>query len=169
MREHGSPASRPPASDDPHAGARVLHAGAALGEASAAAILAHGRGGSAQGMLDLAREIGGDDVAWIAPEAVGGSWYPFSFLAPIESNEPFLTSALALLERLVARCAESGLAPYRVVLGGFWQGACLSAEYAARRARRYGGIVVLSGGLIGPQGTPRAYRGSLARTPALLG
>lgn len=169
MRDDGSPAAGPPVSDDPHAGARVLHAGAELAEASSAAILAHGRGGSAQGMLDLAREIGGEDVAWIAPEALGGSWYPFSFLAAIESNEPFLSSGLALIDRLVARCAESGLPPDRVVLGGFSQGACLSAEYAARRARRYGGLVLLSGGLIGPPGTPRGYRGSLARTPVLVG
>ena len=169
MRDDASPAAGPPASADPHAGARTLHAGAALAEASAAVILAHGRGGSAQGMLDLASEIGGDGVAWVAPEARGGSWYPFSFLAPIESNEPFLSSALALLDRLVARCAESGLSPDRVVLAGFSQGACLFAEYTARRARRYGGLVLLSGGLIGPPGTPRGYKGSLAGTPAFVG
>jgi len=147
----------------------VLHAGPALADASAAAILVHGRGGSAEGILDLARAIGGDDVAWLAPAAHGGAWYPFSFLAPIESNEPWLSSALALLDRLVGRCGEAGLPPERVALAGFSQGACLSAEYAARRARRYGGLVLFSGGLIGPPGTPWDYAGSLGGTPAFLG
>jgi predicted esterase len=169
MRDDPSPGAGPPPSADPHAGARILHAGTELPEASAAAILAHGRGGSAQGMLDLARAIGGDGVAWVVPEALGGAWYPFSFLAEIESNEPFLSSALALLDRLVSRCAESGLPSDRIVLAGFSQGACLSAEYAARRARRYGGLVLLSGGLIGPPGTPRNYKGSLAGTSVLVG
>lgn len=154
---------------DPHAGARLFHAGPALADASAAAILAHGRGGSAEGMLDLAAAIGGEGVAWLAPQARGGSWYPFSFLADIESNEPWLSFSLALLKRLVGRCGEVGLAPERVALAGFSQGACLSAEYAARNARRYGGLVLLSGGLIGPPGTPRDYSGSLAGTPILIG
>ena len=145
------------------------HAGPSLADADAVALLVHGRGGSAAGMLDLARAIGGDGVAWLAPEARDNSWYPFSFLAPIEYNEPWLSSALALLDRLIARCGEAGLPPERVALAGFSQGACLSAEYAARRARRYGGLVLLSGGLIGPPGTPRDYAGSMAGTPAFLG
>lgn len=159
----------PHAAADPHSGAQVLHAGAELQDAAAVVVLSHGRGGSPQDMLDLARAIGGDGVAWLAPEAMGGTWYPFSFLAPIETNEPFLSSALALLDRLVARSGQAGLPPDRVVLAGFSQGACLSAEYAARRARRYGGLLLLSGGLIGPPGTPRKYSGSLAGTPVLIG
>lgn len=158
-----------PADPDPHAGARVLHAGHSLANASAAAILVHGRGGSAEGMLDLARAIGGDGVAWLAPQAAGGSWYPFSFLAEIASNEPWLSSSLALLDRMVGRCGEAGLPPERVALAGFSQGACLCSEYAARNARRYGGLILLSGGLIGPPGTPRDYAGSLAGTPVLIG
>lgn len=148
---------------------QILHAGPALADADTAALLLHGRGGSAEGILDLARAIGGDRVAWLAPAASGGSWYPFTFLAPIESNEPWLSSALAMLERLVARCGEAGLPPERVALAGFSQGACLSAEYAARHPRRYHGLVLFSGGLIGPPGTPRDYAGSLAGTPAFLG
>jgi predicted esterase len=120
-------------------------------------------------MLDLARAIGGRTVAWLAPQAAGGSWYPYSFLAPIESNEPWLSSALALLDGLLARAGEAGLLPERVALAGFSQGACLSSEFAARRARPYGGLILFSGGLIGPPGTPRDYGGSLAGTPAFLG
>ena len=160
---------RPPSAAGPHAGARALHAGDPLHEASAAVLLVHGRGGSAEGMLDLARAIGGQGVAWLAPQAAGGSWYPYSFLAPIESNEPWLSSALGFLDRLLARAGEAGLRPERVALAGFSQGACLSAEFAARRARRYGGLVLLSGGLIGPPGTPREYPGTLSGTPAFLG
>lgn len=147
----------------------VLTSGRDLADAGAAAILVHGRGGSAEGMLELAAAIGVEDVAWLAPQAAGGAWYPHSFLAPIESNEPWLSASLDLLGRLMARCETAGLPPGRVALAGFSQGACLSAEYAARNARRYGGLVLLSGGLIGPPGTPRRYAGSLAGTPVLLG
>ena len=157
------------AASDPHARALVRHAGPALAQADAVGILVHGRGGSAEDVLGLAAAIGGDRTAWLAPQAAGSAWYPYSFLAPIESNEPWLSSSLALLDRLVARCSEAGLTPDRVVLLGFSQGACLSAEYAARRARRYGGLVLLSGGLIGPPGTPRDYEGSLVGTPVFLG
>ena len=148
---------------------RILTAGRDLADAGAAAILVHGRGGSAEGMLELARAIGAKDIAWLAPQAEGGTWYPHSFLAAIESNEPWLSASLDLLDRLVARCGTAGLPTERLALAGFSQGACLSAEYAARNARRYGGLVLLSGGLIGPPGTPREYPGSLAGTPALLG
>ena len=147
----------------------ILTAGRDLSEAGAAAILVHGRGGSAEGMMGLAAAIDVEDIAWLAPQAEGGAWYPHSFMAAIESNEPWLSASLDVLNRLVARCGAAGLPPERVALAGFSQGACLSAEYAARNARRYGGLVLLSGGLIGPPGTPREYRGSLAGTPVLLG
>src|SRR5688500_334504 len=147
----------------------VLTAGRDLADAGAAAILVHGRGGSAEGMLELAAAIGVEDVAWLAPQAEGGAWYPHSFLAAIETNEPWLSASLDLLGRLMVRCETAGLPPGRIALAGFSQGACLSAEYAARNARRYGGLVLLSGGLIGPPGTPRRYAGSLAGTPVLLG
>jgi predicted esterase len=148
---------------------RVLTAGRELAEARFGAILVHGRGGSAEGMLELAGALASEDAAWIAPQADGGQWYPNSFLAPIESNEPWLSASLALVGRLVARCGDAGLPPERIALVGFSQGACLASEFAARNARRYGGLVVLSGGLIGPPGTPRDYAGSLDGTPVLLG
>lgn len=148
---------------------RVLTSGRDLADAGAAAILIHGRGGSAEGMLELARAIGVEDVAWLAPQAEDGAWYPFSFMAAIESNEPWLSASLAVVDGLVAHCGAAGLPTERVALGGFSQGACLGSEYAARNARRYGALVLLSGGLIGPPGTPRDYSGSLAGTPVLLG
>ncbi len=148
---------------------RLLTSGRDPSEARAAAILVHGRGGSAEGMLGLAAAIAVEDIAWLAPQAEGGAWYPHSFMAAIESNEPWLSASLDLLDRLVARCGADGLPPERVALAGFSQGACLAAEYAARNARRYGGLVLLSGGLIGPPGTPREYPGSLSGTPVFLG
>jgi predicted esterase len=143
--------------------------GVPLGEARAAVILVHGRGATAESMLPLADAIGVTDIAYIAPQAAGNVWYPNSFLAPIASNEPWLSSALALLGALVERLGTEGMPPERVGFVGFSQGACLSIEFSARHPRRYGFVAALSGGLIGPPGTPWAYTGSLAGTPILLG
>ena len=163
------PTESNPADQGPHAGQPVLSAGAALGSARQAVILLHGRGASADDILTLAAELGRTDFAYLAPEAAGHSWYPSTFLAPIERNEPWLSSALETISALLREVAAAGIAPERTVLMGFSQGACLLLEYAARHARRYGGIVGFSGGLIGPDGTPRDYPGSLADTPAFLG
>lgn len=158
-----------PTSNDPHAGQPVLHAGVAVAEARLAAILVHGRGASADDILGLAHELDTHDVAYLAPQAAGFSWYPYSFLSPLAQNEPGLTSALGVIGTLVARLGEQGVPAERVVLMGFSQGACLSLEFAARHARRYRAVAALSGGLIGPAGTPRAYPGTFAGTPVLLG
>ena len=107
--------------------------------------------------------------AYLAPQAAGYAWYPNSFLAPIASNEPGLSSGLAVIASLLEKLAEAGIPPERTILLGFSQGACLSLEFAARNARRYGGLAGLSGGLIGPDGTPRDYPGSLDGTPVFLG
>lgn len=131
--------------------------------------MVHGRGADAEGMLSLADAFAQPDVAYLAPQAAGRSWYPHSFLAPIEHNEPYLSSALGMLDGLLEDLATAGFAPEQVVVLGFSQGACLALEYAARRARRYGGMVGLSGGLIGPDGTPRDYAGDLGGTPVFLG
>lgn len=154
---------------DTHTGQPVLRRGAPPASARLAVILVHGRGGSAEDMLGLANEIALDDVAWVAPQAAGRTWYPYSFLTPVERNEPGLTSGLKILERLVDGLAAAGLASERVALMGFSQGACLSLEFAATHARRYAAVIGLSGGLIGPPGTPRDYPGSMEGTPVLLG
>ena len=158
-----------PGRDDPHAGQPVRTAGASLDGARAAVILVHGRGASAESILSLAQALPADGVAYLAPQAAGGTWYPLGFMSPIPRNEPGISSAMWAIDRLLARVAEAGVPAERTVLLGFSQGACLATEYAARHARRYGGIVGLSGGLIGPDGTPRDYAGSLDGTPVFLG
>lgn len=132
-------------------------------------ILVHGRGGSAADMLALAREFQFDDVAYLAPQAAENTWYPHSFLAPIADNEPDISSGLGVLAELVEALEHQHVTAERVAVLGFSQGACLTLEFAARHARRYAAIVGLSGGLIGPAGTPRNYPGSLELTPVLLG
>ena len=160
----------PPADfSGPHQGQPVLTAGEPLDRAHAAMILIHGRGASAEDILTLAGEFDGTGFAFLAPQAAGHTWYPNSFLAPIPSNEPGLSSGLAAIAALLERVGGAGIAPERTILLGFSQGACLALEFAARNARRYGGVAGLSGGLIGPDGAPRDYPGSLDGTPVFLG
>src|SRR5713101_5582940 len=153
----------------PHQGQPVLTAGEPLDKAKATMIMVHGRGASAEDILSLTTELNQPGFAYLAPQAAGYTWYPNSFLAPIASNEPGLSSGLAVIASLLAKLAEAGISPERTILLGFSQGACLSLEFAARNARRYGGLAGLSGGLIGPDGTPRDYPGSLDGTPVFLG
>lgn len=161
---------QPPADfSGPHQGQPVLTAGEPLDRAHAAMILIHGRGASAEDILTLAGEFDGTGFAFLAPQAAGHTWYPNSFLAPIPSNEPGLSSGLAAIAALLERVGGAGIAPERTILLGFSQGACLALEFAARNARRYGGVAGLSGGLIGPDGAPRDYPGSLDGTPVFLG
>lgn len=138
-------------------------------DAEGAVVLLHGRGATARGMLQLANEFARDGVAFLAPQARNGSWYPNSFLAPLESNEPGLSSGLRAIESALETAAEADVSPERTLLLGFSQGACLASEFVARNARPYGGLAALSGGLIGPDGTPRDYEGTLEGTPVLLG
>ena len=153
----------------PHQGQPVLTAGEPLDKAKAAMIMVHGRGATAEDILSLTPELNQPGFAYLAPQAAGYAWYPNSFLAPIASNEPGLSSGLAVIASLLEKLAEAGIPPERTILLGFSQGACLSLEFAARNARRYGGLAGLSGGLIGPDGTPRDYPGSLDGTPVFLG
>jgi predicted esterase len=146
----------------------VRESGEPLNRAGAAMILIHGRGASAADILTIADEVMLPGVAYLAPQAAGSAWYPNPFTAPFEANEPYLSSALEVVSTLLAR-VESAVPAERVVLLGFSQGACLTLEFAARHARRYGGVVGLSGGLIGPDGTPRDYPGDFQRTPVFLG
>lgn len=153
----------------PHDARNTLHAGAPLESAKAALILVHGRGATAESMLPLAEAFGVSDVAYVLPEATQNTWYPYPFMSPIDANEPWLSSALSLLAELIAQLDAQGIQPERIGLAGFSQGACLSTEFVARNARRYGLVAGLSGGLIGPEGTPRDYPGSLDGTPVFLG
>jgi predicted esterase len=154
---------------DPHAGQPVVSRGPAPADARLTIILVHGRGASADDILGLAGELGYEDLAYLAPQAAGGAWYPYSFLAPIPQNEPGISSGLGVLSRMIASLHDHGVRSQRIGLLGFSQGACLTLEFAARHADRYAGVFALSGGLIGPSGTPRNYPGSFAGTPVFLG
>jgi phospholipase/carboxylesterase len=149
-------------------GQRVVHAGEDLLSARAAMILLHGRGATAEDIITIASEVLRPGWAYLAPQAAGNAWYPNPFTAPIDSNEPYLSAALDMVTRLVER-VEATVPAQRTVVLGFSQGACLAVEWAARHARRYGAVIGLSGGLIGPDGTPRDYAGSFAGTPVFLG
>jgi len=149
-------------------GQRVLQAGEPLTAARAAMVLLHGRGASAEDIMTLAAEVERPGWAYLAPQASGNAWYPNPFTAPLESNEPYLSAALDMVSKLVER-VEAHVPAQRIILLGFSQGACLTLEWAARNARRYGAVVGLSGGLIGPDGTPRDYPGTFDATPLFLG
>lgn len=153
----------------PHQGQPVLTAGEPLERAKAAMIMMHGRGASAEDILSLATEVNWPGFIYLAPQAAGYSWYPQSFLAPLASNEPGISSGLAVITTLFERLTDAGIGPEHTLLLGFSQGACLSLEFASRNARRYGGVAGLSGGLIGPDGIKRDYPGSLQGTPIFLG
>jgi phospholipase/carboxylesterase len=148
---------------------QIVRAGEDLARANAAVVLLHGRGATATGMLGFADEFAVPGIAYVAPQAPGMTWYPQSFLAPLAANEPALSRAITIVGDVVADLVAQGIAHERIVLTGFSQGACLALEYAAQRARRWGGVVAFTGGLIGPDGTPRDYSGTLQGTPVFLG
>lgn len=153
-----------------HAGQRIHGTGAAVADARAAMILLHGRGAAAREILLLAGAFGHDaDVAYFAPQAANGVWYPYRFLEPSALNEPHLSAALATVGTLVEDLAAAGIAPERTVILGFSQGACLGTEFAKRHPRRYGGVVALSGGLIGTDEEVERHAGDLAGTPVVIG
>ena len=131
--------------------------------------MVHGRGARAEDILSLASEFDQPGFAYLAPQAAGNTWYPNRFLAPLEENEPWLSSALGFVRNVLDEIINAGIPHERIIVFGFSQGACLTLEFAARNARRYGGVVGLSGALIGPDDTPRDYPGSLAGTPIFLG
>lgn len=152
-----------------HAGLPVSRGGAAVDEARAALIMLHGRGAMARDILFLANELDVSRVALLAPQAANSTWYPNRFIAPVATNEPWLTSALQVVDDLVASLGARGLGADRVFVLGFSQGGCLALEYVARHPRRYAGVIGLSSGLIENGDQPRTYAGSLAGTPVLLG
>jgi phospholipase/carboxylesterase len=155
--------------DDPHCNQPILQRGVALNSAKGAVVLLHGRGASAEDILGLAEDFDAPELAYLAPEAAEHTWYPYSFLSPIEQNQPWLGSALKLVGEAVQGAITAGMERQNVAIVGFSQGACLATEFVARNAARYGGVVAFTGGLIGPPGTKFAYSGDLAGTPCFLG
>ncbi|HZM22446.1 MAG TPA: dienelactone hydrolase family protein [Anaerolineales bacterium] len=153
----------------PHQGQPTLIRGERLSQARAAMLMVHGRGATAEDILSLAGELNQPGFAYLAPQAAGNTWYPNRFLVPLDENEPWLSSALSFVGDIYSQIINAGLPPERVMLLGFSQGACLTLEFSARNARRHGGIVGLSGALIGPDDAPRDYKGSLEATPVFLG
>lgn len=153
----------------PHQSGQTVTAGSDPESASAAMIMIHGRGATAESILTLANEFGDHNLHLTAPQAFGFQWYPYSFLAPAESNEPGLSSGLQAIHDILMNLNEQGIPDEKIILLGFSQGACLASEYAARHPARYGGLIVFSGGLIGDELNPESYTGSLDGTPAFMG
>ncbi|HXK59174.1 MAG TPA: alpha/beta fold hydrolase [Acidobacteriota bacterium] len=147
----------------------VMRWGSPLETAKGAMVLLHGRGGSAADMRNLARRFESPEIAFIAPEAPGNSWYPFPFMSPLEKNEPYLTQSLNRVRALLSELKDGGLEPSQVCLLGFSQGACLALEFVARHRDYCSTVIGLSGGLIGPPGTPRYPGESLTGITVFLG
>jgi len=152
-----------------HAGQPVEIRGPALGSSPAALLLVHGRNAAPANILELAGRLERPAFTCLAPAAARGRWYPHSFMAPREENEPGLSSGLSVLASLVEEAGKAGVPRERIVLLGFSQGACLAAEFAYRNPGRYGGVVVYSGGLIGAPGTRWNTTASMEGTPVFLG
>ncbi|MFC5278417.1 alpha/beta hydrolase [Halorubrum rubrum] len=173
----------PHASDDPHGDEELVTAGTPLAETDAAVVLVHGRGATARSIVGFGEEVSpaNGGVALLAPQAAANTWYPNSFLAPVEENEPGRSSGLRAVGDAVATATDAGIPPERVLVAGFSQGACLASEFVARNPREYGGLAALSGGLIGDSVTVDDYiadaaagsdadpADALAGTPAFLG
>jgi len=160
------PTTWPP--EDPHAGQPIEAAGAPPQAADAVVVLLHGRGSTAGNVLRLVDEFLHHGVMYLAPQAVHRRWYPRSGYAPLEDNEPWLSSGLDLVSSALETAADAGVPPESTLLLGFSQGGCLAAEFVARNPRRYGGLVVLSGSLLGPD-QRRNLDGSVEGTPVFLG
>jgi predicted esterase len=153
----------------PHGGQPIVRVGVPLARARAAVIMIHGRGAAPENILELVPAIGHPGVAYLAPAAAGGTWYPQSFMAPIEANEPGITSGISAIHSQIDEVLAAGLPAERLLLLGFSQGACLACTAVQRRPQRYGGVIVYSGGLIGPPGTVWDETGSFLATPVFLG
>ena len=138
-------------------------------ESKAAVILLHGRGSSAEDMAQLWNENSVPKVAAIIPEASGNTWYPYSFLAPVSQNQPYLDSALQRVGEIIAGLESKGIPSERVAILGFSQGACLASEYARSHPGRFGALIILTGGVVGPLGSEMESEGSLDGTPVFIG
>lgn len=153
----------------PHTGEDIQYSGVELDRAKHAMIMIHGRGASAESILSLADELQLKDTVVIAPQAEDFTWYPYRFIEPREKNEPGISSGLALIDSIKNALNENGISNEKIYLLGFSQGACLTIDYAARNPDRYGGVFVLSGGLIGDKLNENDYSGDLKQTPVFFG
>ena len=153
----------------PHQGLPATGHGATLARAKAAMVMVHGRGATAQSMFPLAGEFAQPDFYYVAPQAQNHTWYPYSFLAPKEQNQPGISSGLQVLHDLLEDINAAGIPAEKIMLTGFSQGACLVSEFAARHPQKLGGVVAFSGGLIGPDIDESGYSGSMDQTPVFLG
>ncbi|ARS91758.1 alpha/beta hydrolase [Natrarchaeobaculum aegyptiacum] len=170
--DDSAPSFAVPDVDGPHQNQPLVSGGTPLEEADAAIVLTHGRGATARSIVQLGQEVHRDGVALLAPQAARNTWYPNSFLAPVEANEPGRTSGLRAIANALERAGDAGIPTDRVLLVGFSQGGCLASEFVARNPRRYGGLAALSGGLIGESVDPDEYLAAddrLEGTPAFLG
>jgi predicted esterase len=155
--------------NNPHGNGMIHRFGEPVEKASGAVVLLHGRGGSAEDILQLGKAMYLPGLACLAPQAAQNTWYPYSFLAPKEQNEPWLSSALAKVQATVQLASDAGISADKIVVCGFSQGACLATEFVASNPQRYGGLIALTGGLIGPEGADLAHTGDLAGTPVFFG
>jgi phospholipase/carboxylesterase len=153
----------------PHQEPKPHRHGASVGRAKAAMIMIHGRGATAKSMFPLADELAQPDFHYIAPQAQHHTWYPHSFLEPKEKNQEGIQSGMQVINDLVESLSNAGIPNENIILLGFSQGACLAQEYIARHPQKLGGIVGLSGGLIGQQVNPEHYKGTLENTPIFIG
>ncbi|TXJ00788.1 MAG: phospholipase [Chryseobacterium cucumeris] len=147
----------------------IKTAGIPLNQAEKALIMIHGRGGSAQDILSLSQHLNVKDYALLAPQALNHTWYPFSFIAPVEQNEPWLSSALEMVEETVKAAVNAEIKPENIYFFGFSQGACLTLEFLARNAQKFGGAAAIIGGVIGDKINRENYKGDFAGTPVFLG
>lgn len=147
---------------------QIIRSGLPLAEAKKAIIMLHGRGASAQSIISLQDELELNGAAILAPQATNNSWYPYSFLVPVEQNQPALDSALQLIDDIVKEIVAAGIPQHEIYFLGFSQGACLALEYTARHAALFGGIMAFTGGLIGAQLNLGNYTGDFGGTPILI-
>ncbi|HTE34577.1 MAG TPA: dienelactone hydrolase family protein [Chryseolinea sp.] len=148
---------------------QIVKAGKDLSQADKALILVHGRGASAEDILGLSKELNVTDYALLAPQATNYTWYPYSFMAPVQQNEPWLSSAIGILADLVRYINNAGIGTTNIYFVGFSQGACLTLEFVTRHARSWGGVAAFTGGLIGEKIRPENYKGDFAGTPIFIG
>ncbi len=153
----------------PHQDQPLVTAGTPVTDAEAAVVLVHGRGATARSIVQMTDEFDQSRVVYLAPQAARNTWYPNAFTAPVEANEPGRSSGLQAIDDAVTEANDAGIPTERILVLGFSQGACLASEYVARNPTRYGGLAVLSGGLIGETVDPDSYEGDLEGTPAFLG